>query len=304
MVIAGLIHLALAPLHWGHAPAHGLIFALSGIAEIVWGIAFWRKPSPALRHTGVILAGGLITLWAITRLLPAPFGDEPGEVELIGLFSKLAEGISFATLIALAISSTITQERKKSGWRMVGESLALSLIAGWLFYLMALAVAPMLPWLGEQTDHSEVEVVSVISQPSTLPAPVQVVGKPPLLTDDLQLVVAGVASPFANGDEIPVVGDVMAQLTFTPGDERYGRDLDLHLYQLGNSMPIDDATVQVTGRMRYMDHGTFRQTALYLEEGHYLLPLQFIMPGEWGLELEITAAGGQNTIYLDLNLLE
>ena len=43
MVAAGLIHLAIAPLHWGHAPAHGLFFAVSGLAE-----AALRTASPVL----------------------------------------------------------------------------------------------------------------------------------------------------------------------------------------------------------------------------------------------------------------
>jgi len=93
-------------------------------------------------------------------------------------------------------------------------------------------------------------------------------------------------------------------LFFAPGDERYGRNLDLYLYHLDASTSLDPATIQVTGRMRYMEHGTFRQIALPVGEGHYLLLLQFPMPGEWQLELEITATGVQNTIYLDLNLFD
>ena len=298
MLTAGLIHLAIAPLHWGHAPAHGLFFALSGVAQIVWGIAFWRRPSVALCHAGIIIAGGMITLWAITRGFPAPFGDEPGEIEITGLASKLLEGLGLAALAALAFSEATPRGTRLSAWRVVGRTVIASLVAGWLTYLLGMAAVPVFPGLAEPA--APVAAAPAKDIPGGNPT-----GEDSGYTvDDLQLVVAGIANPFANGGETPVAGDVMAQLTFTPGDERYGRNLDLHLYQLGNSTPIDDATVQVTGRMRYMEHGTFRQIALPVGEGHYLLLLQFPMPGEWELELEITAAGAQNTIYLDLNLLE
>jgi hypothetical protein len=35
IAIAGLIHLVLAPAHYAHAPAHGVFFALAGMAEIL-----------------------------------------------------------------------------------------------------------------------------------------------------------------------------------------------------------------------------------------------------------------------------
>ena len=298
MIAAGLIHLAIAPLHWGHAPAHGLFFAASGLAEVVWGIAFWRKPSAALCRAGMVLAGEMITLWAITRAFPAPFGDEPGEIEITGLASKLLEGLGLAVLAALAVSGAAARGTRLSAWRMAGKIVIASLVAGWLTYLLGMAAVPVFPGLAEPA-------APVAGAPAGDIANGNSVGEDSSdRLDDLQLVVAGVASPFANGGEVPVAGDVMAQLTFTPGDERYGRNLDLYLYHLDTSTSLDPATIQVTGRMRYMEHGTFRQIALPVGEGHYLLLLQFPMPGEWQLELEITATGVQNTIYLDLNLFD
>ena len=122
--------------------------------------------------------------------------------------------------------------------------------------------------------------------------------------DDLQLVVAGFASPFSNGSEIPVAGDLVAQVTVTPGDERYGRDVELYLYHQTSSQPLDDATIQVEASMRYMEHGTFQQSALNLGDGYYILLLPFPMPGEWQLELQIVTLDAPGTIRLDINLFE
>lgn len=298
VMAAGLVHLAIAPMHWGHAPGHGLFFAASGLAQVTWGIAFWRKPSAVLCRAGMILAGGMITLWAITRAFPAPFGDEPGEIEITGLVSKGLEGLGLAMLVAIAVSGIASKSQRHAAWRAIGKVMIASLVAGWLTYLLGIAAVPVFPGLAEPAAPA-----AIASAEDT--AELNPTGESLASVDDnLQLVSGGIASPFANGGEVPVAGEVMAQLTFGPGEERYGRELDLYLYGPEASAPLDGAVIQATASMRYMDHGTFRPIAYPTVEGHYLLLLQFPMPGEWRLELEITAAGAQNTIYLDLDLFE
>ena len=79
MLAAGLIHLAIAPLHWGHAPAHGIFFILSGLAQITWGRHLLAQTRTMMQYVGVMMARGLITLYVITRLLPAPLATGRGK---------------------------------------------------------------------------------------------------------------------------------------------------------------------------------------------------------------------------------
>lgn len=298
MIAAGLIHLMIAPSHWGHAPAHGLFFAASGVAEVIWGIAFRLRPSAALSRLGMVMAGAMIALWGITRVFPAPFGDEPGEIDITGLTSKLLEGLSLVALAATIASGAISKELRPSAWRTARKLAITSLIVGGLVYLLAMLAVPLFPGLEEPA--APLASASAGDAANAVPTDENSARIP----DDLQLVIGGIASPFANGGKVPVVGDVVAQLTFIPSGDRYGRDLDMYLYHQNTSIPLDDAAIQATATMRFMDHGTFRQVAYPTGEGHYLLLLQFPMPDEWHLELEITAAGVQNTLYLDLNLFE
>jgi hypothetical protein len=310
MIAAGLIHLVIAPLHWAHAPAHGLFFALSGIAEVAWGIAYWRKPLALMRYIGVVMAGGLITLWVITRLLPAPFGDEPGEIEAIGVALKLIEGLGLVALVALSVSGATSREAKISGWLEVGKFAAASLMVGGLTYQIAVITEPLFPGLGESSTPTVVaSVVNPVNEAITSSLAVEntsseISSGGSSIADDLQLVVAGFASPFVNGSEVPVAGDLMAQLTVTAGDERYGRNLELYLYHQTSSRPLTEATVQGIASMRFMDHGTFYPTALNLDDGYYILLLPFPMPGEWHLELEIVTPDTPGTIQLDITLFE
>jgi hypothetical protein len=40
IALAGLVHLLIVPAHYAHAPAHGIFFALAGIVQIAWSVAF------------------------------------------------------------------------------------------------------------------------------------------------------------------------------------------------------------------------------------------------------------------------
>ncbi len=122
--------------------------------------------------------------------------------------------------------------------------------------------------------------------------------------DNLQLVVAGIARPFASGDSIAVSGDVMAKVIVERGEERYSRVIDLYLYHLATSKPLDDFNVQLTGSMRYMDHGTFRSVPLQSDRGHYILPLAFVMPGEWEVDLDIQVSGKRTKMQIQIDLYQ
>ncbi|MCS7206809.1 MAG: hypothetical protein NZ951_02605 [Dehalococcoidia bacterium] len=67
MVGAGAIHPALTPAHSTHAPAHAILFALAGVAQAIWGMVFWRRPTLFLWNLGVLGTGALV----VGDVLPA-----------------------------------------------------------------------------------------------------------------------------------------------------------------------------------------------------------------------------------------
>ena len=123
--------------------------------------------------------------------------------------------------------------------------------------------------------------------------------------DELQFVVGGIARPFPSGSAIPVAGDVMARVVVsTPGDQRYARTVDVFLYRQGDSAPIDDARIDATAHMIFMDHGTFHPEVIHTDGGHYVLPVPFVMAGEWQLDMDIGAAGDQGAVQLTFTILD
>jgi len=146
MLLAGLLHIAVAAEHWSHAPAHGLFFVIAGIGQIVWSIAFWRTASPPLEKVGFLLAAVLLLLWGLTRILPAPFGHEPEAVEAAGLITKACEAVCVTALVLLMVAGAVPQARARS-WRTVVELSVASLVLTGLTYGAARAAEPLLPGL-------------------------------------------------------------------------------------------------------------------------------------------------------------
>lgn len=156
--LAGVIHIVVTPQHWAHAPAHGLLFVVVGITEIVWCIAAWRRPLVTVHKLGMVMAGWLIVLWVITRLLPAPFGHGPEAVEPFGVVCKLAEGLAMIVLGVLIFGEITSKIGRQAGWRVITLLMIGALIAGFTTYGLARAAEPMFPSLGVSVEeHHEHE---------------------------------------------------------------------------------------------------------------------------------------------------
>jgi hypothetical protein len=148
MALAGAIHLVLAQGHYTHAPAHDIFFLLAGIAEIAWALFFHRRPSPRLFLLGLAMAGGLVVLWAITRIAPAPFEHEASAVDVGGLACKGSELASILALAFLAVRGEIVGLTRLPPVRIGAIALAAALVSGAALYTVGHAMEPLQPLLG------------------------------------------------------------------------------------------------------------------------------------------------------------
>jgi hypothetical protein len=151
--VAGAIHLWIVPEHWAHAPAHGLFFLVIGIAQIIWGIALWRRPSTRLYYFGVLMAGWLIVLYGITRWLPAPFGHGPEGIDTISLVCKLCEGLGMVTLGILIFQGLLLNAGRFVAWRAITLIILVSFIAAFATYGLARAAEPIFPSLSVPVEE-------------------------------------------------------------------------------------------------------------------------------------------------------
>jgi hypothetical protein len=155
MIIAGLIHFYIVPEHWSHTPAHGLMFILIGIIEVVWGVLFWRKQTIRLFRLGLVIAGASIVLWGITRVFPAPFEQGPEGLSVIGVVNKIFEGLVMFVLIIWAFSAN----KEKGLLAQAVLAIIISVIIGSGMYGVGKACEPFFPWLrGEEHDMPDYDM--------------------------------------------------------------------------------------------------------------------------------------------------
>ena len=142
LALSGLIHLAITAEHSLHAPAHGLFFAVLGVAQLGWAVAYWLVPSRWLRWSGLALTGGMIVLYALTRGFTAPFQDSPEEVEPIGLLSKALEAMAVVCLM-IAEGGVRASPRRIAGVALA--MISISVLTGGATYAAAIALEPFAP---------------------------------------------------------------------------------------------------------------------------------------------------------------
>jgi hypothetical protein len=159
VAFAGVVHLILAPQHFEHAPAHGLFFAVAGVAEIVWALLFLRNPSDRMYYVGIVMAGALVVIWAATRIIPAPFHGHVEPIDLGGIVCKISELIGIVALVSLAAGGKVVGLAKRSFAGFMAEALILAGFFGFGFYMVAHQVEPYMPFLGGQahSEHAEGE---------------------------------------------------------------------------------------------------------------------------------------------------
>lgn len=154
---AGILHIAVAPQHYEHAPAHAIFFVVAGIAEIAWALIFLRRPTQQVYYAGLALTGGLILLWALTRVVPAPFHGQVEAIDLGGIACKISEAAGLAALLMIAAQGGITGLAKQSMARLVSIAFLLSAAVAGASYVAARAAEPLLPSLSAPDHHEEID---------------------------------------------------------------------------------------------------------------------------------------------------
>jgi hypothetical protein len=145
MLMAAAIHLWIVPLHWDHAIAHGVLFLTLGTLQVFWSFVFVRKPSVEFSKWGIYLAGGSITLWVITRILPAPYGHGAKPITLTGVVTKIIE--------ALAIIFLLIWLRRKISPKKRIKAIIISVVVGIFVYSGGKISEPLFPGLGSPELH-------------------------------------------------------------------------------------------------------------------------------------------------------
>jgi hypothetical protein len=129
-IAAGLVHGAAAANHEGDA-ALVWMFVLCAVAQVVWGVAaiVAIRPSRVLLFAGLVINGGALLVWGLSRTTGIPFISALSEVEEVGrqdLGAALFAGVSVAAMLAVLLRPQ-RAPRLAFGW--VGGLAVVALLA-------------------------------------------------------------------------------------------------------------------------------------------------------------------------------
>ncbi len=104
-IVAGLIHLIVAPEHFTEAFEVGGFVLLVGVAQVVAGVLFFLRPGQRLVRATMFLTLLVFFAYAISHTVGLPFGHhhhgEPAEIHAIDVVSKAMELGLLWTLLSL-----------------------------------------------------------------------------------------------------------------------------------------------------------------------------------------------------------
>lgn len=159
-LVAGALHIFIvADLHRAFPPER-LFFIIFGIFQVVFSFALiWRLKKGILLF-GFALHGGLIALWVLTRVAPAPFVNYPESIEAIDIVT-----ISFEIIILLGLAGLYKATQiSRALIRTVVAVLILSVASGASLYAFGMYADDFFPEL-QEIEHSHGETKETPDEP-------------------------------------------------------------------------------------------------------------------------------------------
>ena len=106
-----------------------------------------------------------------------------------------------------------------------------------------------------------------------------------------------------NGGRVPLSEDKIAEVFLAPYPPDWQTDLHLFLLGAEDYQPVTDVEVDLKYEMVYMDHGIDAQVGTKLTDGHYVLPLSFLMYGDWLVDVTVEFPEGKKHLRFIVKFL-
>ena len=123
---AGAIHLAVTPQHFQEYPPFGVFFIVSALAQAGLAAALLFSPGRIVAIVGAAGNLAVVALWAVSRTLGLPIGDDPWHPETVGVAGAAATTLELMAAWNLVRLAGRPGEPGRAGIRLrIGPALAL-----------------------------------------------------------------------------------------------------------------------------------------------------------------------------------
>ena len=170
---AGVIHLAVTPMHWRDWVLSGLFFATVGLFQLIWTFFAWSRPTVLVLAAGIIANVGLVALWVTSHTTGAPFGPNAGQPE-----AAEPAGISVQLLQCYVVMGAAwAWFRGYRAEEVSGFNRAMVLIGANTVMIGAVTVGLTSSFVGHQHHHygkpvqMQAEKPATVTPPSSAPSP-------------------------------------------------------------------------------------------------------------------------------------
>jgi hypothetical protein len=81
---AGVIHVAVTPMHWRDWLPSGVFFAVLATFQLIWAFVAWSRPGTLVFAAGIAANAGAAALWVMSCIAGPPVGPSAGQPEAVG----------------------------------------------------------------------------------------------------------------------------------------------------------------------------------------------------------------------------
>jgi hypothetical protein len=106
-----------------------------------------------------------------------------------------------------------------------------------------------------------------------------------------------------NGGRVALGEDKIAEIFLAPYPPDWNTDLNLFLLEKETFQPVTDVDVDLEYEMVYMDHGIDAQVGTKVADGHYVLPVAFLMYGDWSVDVTVQLPEGRKHLRFIVKFL-
>ncbi len=98
-----------------------------------------------------------------------------------------------------------------------------------------------------------------------------------------------------NGGRVPLGNNRIAEVFLSPYPPDWNTDLHLFILDKTDFEPVQRVEVDLDYDMIFMNHGLDGLSGMKVDDGHYLLPLSFVMYGDWSVDVRMDFAESEQT---------